>query len=1012
MAHTEPALGSTAPVKAAPVKAALIRAALVLGVLGTAGGAQAADYYVSPLGSDGATGSLSAPFRTIARGAAVAMPGDTVIIRGGRYVGWQNQINPVRAGRADAWITFRAFEGELPVLLPPSDSAEASAFEPFNDPADAFADVPIAFIRVEGLVAYQWPTSGFSNGWEKHASNIEVRHCIADGSGINGLSFYEASGVTFEHNIAAHNGNRAPSYSSGVNLYRVSGGPGVNLVRGNVSFENVDICGDPNAHACDPSRSTDGNGFILDENGQGVRFESNLAFRNGGSCLRVTLTPGVQLINNTCYDNGLDTGYAFAFGEIYFSDAPSRNGIVVRNNLAVGTNGQAAINDSAGTNANVGNNALASLANVFRDPNGQHPDFRLSAAGRALLDAADGSATGPGDIGFDPGCVVRASTPIAGPSFWQYAVNYPYIQSIGGVAACFRPAARSVGGGADMGAYEAPALNGCQFASDCDDAQRCTRDVCGAAGQCSNEAIIGCCTSDAQCDDGDACTSESCDVASATCNVVALANCCSSDAECADSSACTTNTCSGVTHACETAPVAGCCAGPTDCDDGNVCTDDACDVATGDCSNPASPSCASGAVVSTVTGPSPPAEALDPAGASSGAGTGAVSAPGDLSPATGTESAGASAAGDGARASEGGGCALAAGVGSRSSAALGSLMLLVLLGAQRRNRRRPQRAAATSVALLGFGCASDGAGTSPAGTPAAPSFVGDGATPHDVPARGASAAPPPSATPSNGAPSTGESTPTPAAPASMGQVPSVSPAPATSPAPTAPAPPAGEGAPSGPARACDATLAPEDGLVVDFGTYDLSTGAWGDGARGQLTGGTSAYSCADTGGCPAAAALTTSFTPAGGLRLRSALPTGGYAGAVLWFGPCIDARRFEGLQFLANGELGGAVLLFKVQTHANYPVDVASAKGGCEYTHESSKWSECVPPAARIATLPLEPEVLDLAWSAFAGGLPSAAVTPEGLVGLELQLQCPSATPCAVDLTLGTLLFRSPPFSF
>jgi len=218
--------------------------------------------------------------------------------------------------------------------------------------------------------------------------------------------------------------------------------------------------------------------------------------------------------------------------------------------------------------------------------------------------------------------------------------------------------------------------------------------------------------------------------------------------------------------------------------------------------------------------------------------------------------------------------------------------------------------------------------------------------------------------------------------------------------------------PSGPAQACAGTSAAEDGLVIDFGTYDFATGAWGNDVTAQLTGGTSPYSCADNGSCPATAALALSKTDAGSMRFVAELPAGGYTGAVFWFGPCVNASAFDGIQFLASGSLGGGQLLFKVQTNANYPVDVANRKGACEYPRESSKWADCTPPVVVLPSLPADPGLVALDWSTFGDGKPTLSVTPDGLVGLEVQFQCTSGATCAIDVALGTMLLQSPPFTF
>ena len=51
--------------------------------------------HVAPTGSDTARGEKDSPFRTINRAAAVAQPGDTVVVHGGEYREW---VTPRRGG--------------------------------------------------------------------------------------------------------------------------------------------------------------------------------------------------------------------------------------------------------------------------------------------------------------------------------------------------------------------------------------------------------------------------------------------------------------------------------------------------------------------------------------------------------------------------------------------------------------------------------------------------------------------------------------------------------------------------------------------------------------------------------------------------------------------------------------------------------------------------------------------------------------------------------------------------
>lgn len=200
-----------------------------------------------------------------------------------------------------------------------------------------------------------------------------------------------------------------------------------------------------------------------------------------------------------------------------------------------------------------------------------------------------------------------------------------------------------------------------------------------------------------------------------------------------------------------------------------------------------------------------------------------------------------------------------------------------------------------------------------------------------------------------------------------------------------------------------------DGLLLHFDSYDPLDGSWGDPAQAQLTGGTSAYSCADDGSCPDSAVLARVRTGAGGLRVQAAVPSQGYTGMVLWFGPCVDASAFGGIELSVGGELSGAVLVFKLQTHINYPIDLVNVKGGCEYASEATQWEECVPPEVRIEAVEQELTPVRLAWGDFGSGIPNANVTPDGLVGVELQFVCQAEVDCALDLRLGALQLTPSP---
>lgn len=72
--------------------------------------AAAREIHVSTTGSDATSGSQAEPYRTIGKAAAVAQPGDTVIVHGGTYREW---VKPARGGTSEKdRIVYRAAPGE------------------------------------------------------------------------------------------------------------------------------------------------------------------------------------------------------------------------------------------------------------------------------------------------------------------------------------------------------------------------------------------------------------------------------------------------------------------------------------------------------------------------------------------------------------------------------------------------------------------------------------------------------------------------------------------------------------------------------------------------------------------------------------------------------------------------------------------------------------------------------------------------------------------------------------
>ena len=75
----------------------------------------AADYYVSPTGSDSYSGTIGLPFKTIGKAVTVASAGDKIYLRGGQH-DYSSRISISKSGSAGNPITLRSYQDEVPVL--------------------------------------------------------------------------------------------------------------------------------------------------------------------------------------------------------------------------------------------------------------------------------------------------------------------------------------------------------------------------------------------------------------------------------------------------------------------------------------------------------------------------------------------------------------------------------------------------------------------------------------------------------------------------------------------------------------------------------------------------------------------------------------------------------------------------------------------------------------------------------------------------------------------------------
>jgi hypothetical protein len=437
----------------------------LLAALAFAPSAGAVTMYVSPDGTATSGCYYDIPCNLDAA-VKLTVPGDTVVLKDGIYKN-QGIYPPANTQPATpAWTTFRADECALPILEGPG----VGPLE--DDQTSGMYTKDATYLRFVGLVARGW-SSGFSNGYTDAryptaaASNghFEFENCIGDSNGRTGITFFTAEGIHIKNSITAHNGSSIRhSWSSGITLLYATGAG--NLVEGNVSFENMDNhdesldMHDPALPAPAPGRHSDGNGFIVDENSNGVTFINNIAFGNGGSCLRMTTSLATTFVNNTCYHNARDVRDYLPDnpGEVYWTNEPTWQNVTFMNNVfwatGVGPGAMALVNKPM---TGVSNNVEGTMATtLFTAPEGANPDFTLAATATDLKGKGGTNAAVPmNDVGFDPKCIKKAVPTAIGAmaqgSWWEYSIDYDYIKSIGGVASCFNPGVRTTH---DIGAYK------------------------------------------------------------------------------------------------------------------------------------------------------------------------------------------------------------------------------------------------------------------------------------------------------------------------------------------------------------------------------------------------------------------------------------------------------------------------------------------------------------------------------------------------------------------------------
>jgi hypothetical protein len=302
--------------------------------------------FASPFGNNSNSGSSPSAPKTFLGAAAATQPGSVVCLLGGTY-NLTSTFYPPASGSPSSWIVYKNY-GDSPANL--VWTAGATGQPMFKFGTGSFPSGP-AYLTFQGL-----NLDGQNNaldGFFCHGAHHLhfIGNSISD-TGGSGVGAVDCDYLTSDHNLINHNGylygwTSAISYNS-VQWFDTY--PGFhNIISNNIITGEFD--GSPN--------HTDGNGIILDLSNGSYAYSSantppaliinNVVYGNGGRCIQANVVTNFWIVNNTCFDNDLDTSLGNV-GSLVSQN--SNNGYFI-NNIAKTWQSSNPSFDQEGSNANI-----------------------------------------------------------------------------------------------------------------------------------------------------------------------------------------------------------------------------------------------------------------------------------------------------------------------------------------------------------------------------------------------------------------------------------------------------------------------------------------------------------------------------------------------------------------------------------------------------------------------------------------------------------------------------------
>lgn len=270
--------------------------------------------HVATTGDDAATGTLTAPWRTIQRAADTVVPGDVVVIHAGSYPGFRVTAR----GSETAPITFRG-DGDVRILGASTANRDAVLVEGG------------AWIQIEGLHVSGATRAGIS---ALDCEHVTVRNNRVDANGRWGVFSSFCDDLVVEDNEVSRSGSEHGVYASNsadrpvIRRNRIWGNAmcGVHM-NGDINFGGDGVISNAIVEA-----------NVITDNG-----------RNGGSAIN-----GDGITNAVIRNNVLDGNHASGVS-LYKIDGglPSTGNQVINNTVRMAADARWAVNIQDGSTGNI-----------------------------------------------------------------------------------------------------------------------------------------------------------------------------------------------------------------------------------------------------------------------------------------------------------------------------------------------------------------------------------------------------------------------------------------------------------------------------------------------------------------------------------------------------------------------------------------------------------------------------------------------------------------------------------